>query len=107
MLASTSGQAGGTVRLSPTGPVLKTEDDITKAIDMIVSMTRQLFKLPDGFAVDVHVRPQNRAYTVTVDVAGFTLRKSDFKLSKALEELLTDLSTRVHEHLALLEAAVK
>lgn len=79
--------------------VIKNENDIERAIEMVVAMTRNLLSLPESMEVDVHVKPANRMYHVTVDVAGFILRKSNARLATALEELLGDLSTRVHQRM--------
>lgn len=85
---------------SEDGPgVVSTEYDIQKAIEMVVAMTRNLLSLPETTEVDVHVKPQNSQYVVMVDVAGFSLRRSHKRMSVALEDLLSDLSTRVHKRI--------
>jgi hypothetical protein len=66
---------------------------------MISALTRSLLALPEDRAIEIHVRPQNRQYVISVEVEGFVLEKNHRRMVFALEDLLADLSTRVHGQL--------
>jgi len=85
-------------------PVIKTEHDIEKAIEMVTALTRNLLSLPADIEVGVHIRPHYRQYIATVEVAGFVLVQKHARMSLAIEALLSDLSDRVHKRIAEAQA---